>query len=388
MNILINCLGTRKGGSETFISSLLPNLAKLDPRLEYTVLCWENRAFIYNARCLSNIKIQSISDKFSKTALSRLYVENIHVPRLHIRSKYDWHFRADELVAPLIFATGVKVLAVFHATHQMLIPDQLGDSFWVVNYARLLKRLVMRFADVPVAVTYHEKAELTGLYPFAFKRIQVIYHGIDHSLFHPKTEIENFINLPAGFPPSYILSISNRNPHKNFIRLIQGYALALRRFNLEEDLVIIGRPVISSEEERIKSVILKNDLQNRVHLFDYIENDRLPIIYQNASAYMFPSLFETFGFTPLEALACGIPTGVANCGVQREICGDAVDYFNPFDIEDICCSIMRLIRKDDYVKQLREIGFRQVKKYSWQSTAEQYYHLLISKPIPLWSLPK
>ncbi|MCZ7667697.1 MAG: glycosyltransferase [Chloroflexi bacterium] len=68
---------------------------------------------------------------------------------------------------------------------------------------------------------------------------------------------------------------------------------------------------------------------------DYVEQDKLPRLYQGATLYLFSSIFETFGFTPLEAMACGIPVACARYSAMPEICGDAAEYFDPFDVEDI-----------------------------------------------------
>jgi len=237
-----------------------------------------------------------------------------------------------------------------------------------------MKAATMRLVTVAVTVSYHARAELSGLYPFAHQRIRVIYHGINHSIFKPAPNSQTAPLAHLGIE-RYLLSVSDRHAHKNYPRLIQAYALLCQEERIPEHLVIVGRAKWPSEERRIAETIHVCGLQGRVHLLDYMEQSELARLYQAAMAYVFPSTFETFGFTPLEAMACGIPVACSRFSAIPEICGDAVEYFDPLDVVDMARALRVVLKDENRRQELVQLGFRHVQYFTWRRAAEQYYKL-------------
>jgi len=100
-----------------------------------------------------------------------------------------------------------------------------------------------------------------------------------------------------------------------------------------------------------------------IFLPGYIDDDQLINLYNNAELFVYPSLYEGFGLPPLEAMACGCPCVVSNAASLPEICGDAVIYCNPYDVNDIAEKISTvLILK----------GSEHIKKFSWETTARAF----------------
>src|SRR4030042_1299813 len=93
--------------------------------------------------------------------------------------------------------------------------------------------------------------------------------------------------------------------------------------------------------------------------------------YKNAQGLIFPSLMEGFGLPGLEAMAAGCPVICSDIPVFREIYGEAANYFDPYDIDDIAEKIKKVIGDTRIRETLREKGFKQVRKYSWQKMAKQ-----------------
>ena len=235
----------------------------------------------------------------------------------------------------------------------------------------------MRLAIVPVTVSHHARGELSGLYPFAYEKIKVIYHGIDFNRFKPQYNSESILQKKYRIG-DYILSVSNRHAFKNYYNLIHAYHLLCERYNLKENLVIVGGVKSTREEERIERYIHENNLSGRVHLLDYIDQFQIGSVYQNAKAYVFPSTFETFGFTPLEAMACGIPTACSRFSCIPEICGSAAEYFDPLNIDDMVQAMKTVLFNEDRRKELINLGLRHVKQFSWHSAAVKYHELILN----------
>jgi glycosyltransferase involved in cell wall biosynthesis len=250
-----------------------------------------------------------------------------------------------------------------------------------VYYYTLIRKIALKISDVAITVSYHTKAELSGKYPFVYKKIKVIYHGIDQKVFKSLSEDDlkgsKVLKKILG-TNKYLLSISDRNHHKNFTGLLKAYGILVNRYHINEYLVIIGRIKSLNEENLLKKIISEVKLENRVHLLDYIDQSELPNIYRKASAYVFPSKFETFGFTPLEAMSCGVPVACARCSAMPEICGSNVLYFDPDDEEDIALKVYQILNNKSLKEKIVTKGIEYAKSFSWKNAAEKYLKIIRS----------
>jgi len=141
----------------------------------------------------------------------------------------------------------------------------------------------------------------------------------------------------------YLLYVGNDYPHKNLKRL----KLASRKLiesGLNHDLILITKFV--SEEELDK-------------------------LYKNATLFVFPSLSEGFGLSPLEAMVRGVPVVSSAASCLPEILGEAATYFNPLDTDDIALKIKNTLSDDRVRKNLIQKGFERVKKYNWEKMARE-----------------
>lgn len=376
MRVLLNGIAVRGGGVETFLMGLLPELLNINPQISYELIVPRSRVALYKNN-QDNIRIIDIDNHYVENPIKRLLFEHVLLPRYQAINNYSVHFRIDELVSPSFRLLSVPTIAIFHATQHMLIPQHIGDSKLKLHYLNMMKSMAMHCATVPITVSHHARAELSGLYPFAHERIRVIYHGINHDIFKPSDmpPSENKYRQQFG---DYILSVSDRHVHKNYKRLIQAYALLVKNEGITEKLILVGRAKVEEEEHNIQELIASNDLREKVLLYDYMSQTEVVQLYQGALAYVFPSIFETFGFTPLEAMACGAPVACARYSVMPEICSNAAQYFDPLDIYDIASKLRDLIRDEKLRYALAKRGLEHASFFSWRRAAGEYYKIMMS----------
>ena len=167
------------------------------------------------------------------------------------------------------------------------------------------------------------------------KKIAVIYNGLDPH-FYPRTINEQKIAQTAnGFPNSYLLYVGNIKRHKNITRLIQGYYSACKQKSDLPKLYIVGQSDQGYDpyhEATYDYDEVHPDFENQVFFKGYIPYEDLPALYSGADAIIFPSLYEGFGFPPLEAMACGTPVIASNNSSLPEVLGDNVFFVDPYDI--------------------------------------------------------
>lgn len=378
MKVLLNALSARRGGSRVFVTNLVPALAALDSEIQYLVVLPEPAATYFPGALPANITVLPAENL---SGVKRLFFEHVRIPLLYARSGCDCYLQADDTLPPLIYLLAQKTIAVFHETLTLLLPDLAGDGRLKLAYWRLLKTLALRWVSVPVAMSFCEKGELARGNGAIFRKTRVIYHGIDIEKFNDQS-VQRTGNVPdevpAVLPESFILSVSTRNPHKNYHRVVKAYALLRNQGRIKEHLVLIGSPVWSAEEKRIQQVIENCGISQFVHLFDKFENALLPAIYRRARGYVYASVFDSFGFTPLEAMACGVPCAVSRFSALPEICGGAAEYFDPLSVESIANAIEIIANNEQKRCQLIAAGRGHSTQFTWHQAAEKYHSLLTS----------
>ena len=224
-------------------------------------------------------------------------------------------------------------------------------------YYRLMTPLAVKTSQHILTVSEFSKSEILGFYPFLKpEKISVVYNAIDENLFKPLTS-----HLSPLTSDPYVLCVSSIDPRKNFARLIeacQGLTGA--------KLYIVGK------YNRVFSQQMQLDTtSDHIQFLGRVSDDELVRLYNQAACFVFPSLYEGFGLPPLEAMACGCPVLVSDIPVEREVCGDAAQYFNPLDPTNILHTITQYLNDTDVIKEkMRQKGYENITRFSWEKSAQ------------------
>jgi glycosyltransferase involved in cell wall biosynthesis len=176
----------------------------------------------------------------------------------------------------------------------------------------------------------------------------------------------------------YALYVGNVLPHKNLLTLVEAFAMVARRH--EGRLVIRGwgQPVhVHALRDRIESL----QLAARVDWQPYARADDLPHLYRQARMLVLPSLYEGFGLTALESMACGTPVITSNVSSMPEVVGEAALLVDPTDAPAIASAMTRLFTDDALVKDLGARGLVQAARFSWEKAARAV-QALVGQVIP------
>ena len=224
-------------------------------------------------------------------------------------------------------------------------------------------------ADLIIVPSNFIKEEVVERFPWVEDRIKVIYHGIDHNIFNAKNEDFN--------KRRYILFVGNIEPRKNLITLLKAYSLLPDKYKKEFPLVIVSYS--GWKNENVYRYIDEAKLYKYVKFKSNILKDSdLAQIYRESILFVFPSLYEGFGFPVIEAMACGCPVVASNRGSIPEICKDAAVYFNPYDPEELMERMKYLIDTPHKRKMMSDYGKTYSKKFSWEKAAEEYINTFLN----------
>ncbi len=171
----------------------------------------------------------------------------------------------------------------------------------------------------------------------------------------------------------FIMFVGQQSAYKNINRLCDAHQKIL----IDHPtllLVLVGK--IDSSAKMTQSYVKKNNYKNVVFT-GYTEDDQLTWLYKHTSAYVFPSLMEGFGLPGLEAMAQGAPVVSSNTTCLPEVYSEAAHYFNPTDTVAMVSAITEVLTNNILRKSLIKKGFDQVRKYSWQSMAEETHSVYL-----------
>jgi glycosyltransferase involved in cell wall biosynthesis len=121
---------------------------------------------------------------------------------------------------------------------------------------------------------------------------------------------------------------------------------------------------------RTKKLVAGNKIDNIIFA-GFVPDGELDVIYKESTLYVFPSLYEGFGIPPLEAMARGVPVASSDHECMREVLGDSAYYFDAHDPGNISQAVLKMLGDKEILEKLKNKGFEQVKKYSWQKMAEE-----------------
>jgi glycosyltransferase involved in cell wall biosynthesis len=268
---------------------------------------------------------------------------------------------------PLLYR-GRLVVTVHDLSH--LVLPEIVSSRVKRMYARTMFREVRRRSAIVITNSEFTKSELLILTTGPREdNVVPIHLGVS----------EEWFNLSAAVAKPvepYIVHVGNVKPHKNLVRLVDAFTQIMDR--IPHKLFIIGQCDDFITGERAEFFSRIKAASNRIRLTGVVEQQKLLELVRNAQALVMPSIYEGFGFPPLEAMAAGVPTIVAMAGSLPEICGDAALYCDPKSIDDIAAKLSNLLADRTLSDELIKRGRQRAKQFSWDSCAEKTASLLRS----------
>lgn len=246
------------------------------------------------------------------------------------------------------------VVTVYDMIHEIYPDDFLWHDFTAKH-----KKIVVAKAAKVIAISENTKKDLVRLYDIDPSKIEVVHLGR---------------NLASGegkapknpLPSRYILFVGSRKSYKNFVPFITSIAPLLQS---DSDLQVVctgGGAFIAEEQKLFEELGISGRIQ-QISASD----DELIYIYKHALVFVFPSLYEGFGFPTLEAFDCQCPVVCSNTSSFPEVAGDAAEFCDPTNTESIRQAVETVISNEVKRSEMIAKGNEQAKKFSWQETAKK-----------------
>jgi glycosyltransferase involved in cell wall biosynthesis len=267
----------------------------------------------------------------------------------------DVMFGANYFLPRLLAAVARRRVVTIHDLTYKRFPELLQKET-LINLEYHMQR-ELAHADAVICVSESTRQDLLAFYDIDPSRAVTILSGLSIS--------DSGVPTPNSLPSNYILFVSTIEPRKNLEVLLDAFARLRARGAYDGALVVVGRVGWKSES------IIPRLRAPGVHHLDYVAPPQLASIYRNAELFVFPSIYEGFGFPLLEAMAYGIPSIAARSSSLPEIGGDAALYFEPRDSRALEAQMERALTDAPLRAQLSAAGVARAAQFRWDVAAAQ-----------------
>lgn len=349
----VHSLGTQAGGNETFYRQLLEGLVQDGSPNSYTL-------FYTRPNAMSSVKLDH---RFTCRQIPANPIRRIclSLPRA-LRALGPDVFHC-QYILPL--AVRSKTVVTIHD----LAHEHYPEYFARMEAVRMRKLVPWsaRRADHIITVSEYSARDIETVYGIPRSRITVAYQAAP-AKFRPRDQQNCRAHLESayGLRSPFLLYVGRVQARKNLIRLVEAYAL-VRGQHPDLKLVIVGKPDL--HYEKLLARVQELRLNDAVVFPGYVPDDDLPLFYNAAEIFIFPSIFEGFGLPIMESMASGVATITSAGSCLTEIAGDGALLVDPLRVDAIAEGIRGVLERPELKSQLIERGLRRSASFSTQSFA-------------------
>jgi glycosyltransferase involved in cell wall biosynthesis len=355
----------KHGGISRIFTEVLPRLCNLDASLKISLTYTEPKSTHLPKH--ERISYKSIPDMEKYFRPYRVW--HPLYPQLR-QMAIDWNFLGNSrkkiwlstyYTTPLSWS-GVQVAFVYDFIHEAYRHTYWQDDPTIADLTIKNKAKSIKNADLIICISESTRQDLLRLYQVPLEKTAVV-----HLAHHPIFSVA--IKSKDKREKEFILFIGNRSRYKGFDTLLEAFASWKQQ---DMDLVCAGGGEWSEMETQ---KISKYGLLKRLTLFPQTSDEHLAELYNQASAFVYPSHYEGFGIPLLEAMACGCPIVASRIPSFVEVARDVPFYFTPGKSEELIVGLEKSMNKDENLWR-RQAGLSLSHKYTWEKTAGDFLQAL------------
>ena len=383
MNIGLSTSVIQRGktGVGQYVFALVAALARQPARHELKLFVLEDDVPLFDfAR--ESATIVPVSERFRPPVKDILWHQTV-LPSLARSHRLDVlhvpSYRRMLWPRPCALVTTIHDLAPFHVA---------GKYDWKrMLYGRVVARRLAQRQDKIIAVSQNTADDVVHYFKLPAAKVSVIHNGLDHARFFPDSTAaaKEFVMQQYALRKPFFLYVARlEHPGKNHVRLIEAFNRFKAETSSDWQLVFGGSDWHGAQT--IHTAIGQSPFHSDIRCLGFVADDALPKLYRAASVFVHPSLFEGFGFPPVEAMACGCPVLCSTRGALGEIVGAAAATVDPEDVNALKKQLAALAADPALRATLRAAGLARARHFDWQRAAAQtlevYAAALKPEPAP------
>jgi len=355
----------RRVGVSEFAYELLRQFEKLKT---------ENEKFqIYlKDKPMSDFPVESSTWKYRVFGPKKMWTQFALPARLFLHHKKpDVFFTPSHYAprfSPVLTVISIMDLAYIHFPQMFAQKDLYQLKNWT--------KYSIKKARTIITISEASKRDILKIYKVSEDKVVVVYPGIRamNNTLNPHVYPMQELKTKFAIRDKYLLFVGTLQPRKNITRLIEAFSLVRKAKKHDVQLVIVGRKGWLYEE--ILAAPDTYAVRADVKFLDFVSDDELGMLYEQAQCFVWPSLYEGFGLPILEAMQHDCPVITSNVSSMPEAGGDAALYVDPLDVKDIADKIEEVLSDKELRKKMIEKGKKQIEKFSWEKAAKETLEVL------------
>lgn len=319
------------------------------PHVTHVHLPWPNKVF----HGLGAFGLAPLIDT-TLGAVDVLFAPNIHVMPV---SK----------TVPLV----VTVHDMSYALHKNFLSYRRKIWHAMVRPARLLRR-----ANKVITVSHATRHDVVREYHLAPEAVIAIHSAVPEPLPELLSRPETSSSTELNVPDRYAVVVSTIEPRKNILGVIQAFQLYRKHVSHNQAGRDMQLVVVGARGWKSSAVLGAMQADPTIHYIGYASSEQKQAIIRGARYLIYPSMYEGFGFPPLEALAQNVPVLTSRVGALPEVLGEAALYIDPYSIQDMATAMHALDTDEELRSELLNNRLSVLNRYSWDATAQQTLKVL------------
>lgn len=319
--------GPKQGGLGRYVEQLVQGLLEIDHENEYVLFVLPGA----NVRIANGANVRIVEVGFPWYG----WKEQLVLPKIIKREKVDlMHF--PHWNVPFFyhdpFVLTMHDLIMYHFPRQEA--STLGPIwYWIKDkISRLVVDHAVQAAKHIFVTSEFTKKDVHETLGVPMEKMTVTYQTPSGVISKSQDTSSKLLLKRFGVEKPYVLYVGNAYPHKNLDRLVEAWGLFQKTYGDAYQLVLVGKKNFFYER-LLNNITIKQ--YSNIIFTDFVPDEQLPLFYQHASLFVFPSLYEGFGLPPLEAMQYGVPVASSNRSCLPEVLGDAVLYFDPENVAEM-----------------------------------------------------
>lgn len=346
-----------KGGPKQYIESLLSSLINVDNDNEYY--------FFYDSP--NFMGMYPGAKEIVLNSSVKLVWDYYLIPKAVKEHKLDV-ITFPKNVLPY-FVTCKSVIVIHDLAYFM--PELNAYPLIDTIYMKMMIKSSVKRANHIIAISENTKRDIIKFTGINENKITVIYEASDLKYRQIKDVIElDKIKNKYNLSEKFIFSCDSLTPRKNVIRLLKAFNNI--KDKIPHKLVLTGG--VSWKSKNVHNLI--ESMRDRVIKLGYVPDEDMPMLYNLADLFVYPSLYEGFGLPLLEAMACGCPVISSNSSSLPEVVGDAGLMIDPYDVDNLEKVIYEALTNENLRKDMIRKGLDRAKQFSWEKCAEKTIEVL------------
>ena len=273
---------------------------------------------------------------------------------------------------PVIRLSNAKYVVTIHDLTAWKFPQTLPPAY--VSYIKRAISHAVKTADLILTPSETVKKEIIELFGISGQRICAIHNSVAKSFWEiPKKHCKELATVrnKFGIKQNFLLFVGVIEERKNVRTLLKAFEKLKDCKDLQ--LVLVGRPGFGFS--KVERYLQESHIKDRVVLTGYISEEDKIALYDSATIFVYPSLYEGFGIPLLEAMVRGVPIVASKIPSTEEVAGEAAIYYDdPFDHMALAERILEVLENDNLRQGLVENGLKRAREFSWEKVGKRYLH--------------